>query len=218
MNYEVELKIALADDHAILRKSLVEIINNIENCKVVIDVSSGKALIENMQQGIIPDIIFLDLNMPEMNGFEAAKWLQQNYPAVNVLVLTMYDTEQSIIRLMELGVKGFIKKDSYPTEIRNAIESILENGFYYSYNTMGRLAKIIRCEDRDSLYLKYVLNETELNFLSLVCSDLTYKEIAQKMGITIRGVDTLRDNLFEKLDVKSRVGMAMYACRNGIYL
>jgi two-component system, NarL family, invasion response regulator UvrY len=102
--------IALADDHVLLRNALASLLNEFQNCKVILQADSGKQLIEQIKRGIVPDIVLLDLNMPEFGGYETAEWLQKNHPGINILMLTMYDTELTLIRLLQLGVKGFLKK------------------------------------------------------------------------------------------------------------
>lgn len=211
------IKVALADDHVLLRNALSGLIDSFPGCKVTCQCSTGKELTENIGAGNIPDVVLLDLNMPGMNGYETANWLQKHSPAVHVLMLTMYDSEISMIKLLQAGVKGFLKKDIHPAELRFAIQSVMESGYYYSNNTTGKLVNLFRKNTEGAAVLhKTMLNEVELRFLQLACSDLTYKEIAQQMGLNPRTIDTLRDQLFEKLDVKSRVGLAMVAIKQGV--
>jgi len=217
MKKETLIKVALADDHVLLRTALASLVGNFENCKPVMQVSNGKELIEEIKKGNLPEIVLLDLNMPEMDGYETAVWLRDNFPAIHVLMLTMYDSELSLIRLLQAGVKGFLKKDIHPKELQYAIQSVMENGYYYSHNATGKLLNLFRNQSEMTHTLeKTLLNETEIRFLQLSCSELTYKEIAKEMHLNPRGVDNLRDNLFAKLEVKSRVGLAMYAIKHGL--
>jgi len=217
MNKDNQIKVALVDDHVLLRNALASLIEKFENCKVVIQVSTGKALTEGVSKVNYPDVVLLDLNMPEMDGFETASWLRDHHPQINVLMLTMYDSELTLIRLLQAGVKGFLKKDIHPNELQYAIHSVMENGYYYSHNATGKLLNLFRNNSEAHLKLnRTMLTETDIKFLQLSCSEMTYKEIAQEMKLNPRGVDNLRDNLFTKLDVKSRVGLAMYAIRHGL--
>src|SRR5688572_20299840 len=100
------IKVALADDHVLLRNALATLIDSFENCKVVIQASTGTEFIKSIKSGNIPDVLLLDLNMPQMDGYETARWIQENYPSINILMLTMYDTEQAMIRLLQAGVNG----------------------------------------------------------------------------------------------------------------
>jgi len=213
----IDIKVALADDHILLRSALASLIDSFGDCKVIHQSNNGKELIDWFENGFVPDVAILDLNMPEMNGYEAARLIQQKFPAVNVLMLTMYDSELSLIRLLQAGVKGFLKKDIHPSELKFAIHSVMNAGYYYSNHTAGRLANLFRSfDDKKNFLQNMMLSEQEVQFLKLACSELTYKEVAQKMALNPRSVDNLRDQLFVKLDVKSRVGLAMVAIKNGI--
>lgn len=211
------IKLAMADDHILLRNALATLINSFENCKVLYEAANGKELILKIKQQGPPDVVLLDLSMPEMDGFETASWLNTNYPDVHVLMLTMYDSELTLIRLLQAGVKGFLKKDIEPSELKFAIQSVMQEGYYYSTHTAGRLANLFRANKKDNIRLQNtMLSDQEIVFLKFTCTDMTYKEIAQKMSLTPRTVDALRDQLFVRLDVKSRVGLAMVAIKNGI--
>jgi DNA-binding NarL/FixJ family response regulator len=121
-----------------------------------------------------------------------------------------------MIRLLQAGVKGFLKKNVSPYELKFAIYNIMQFGYYYTNNTTGKLINLFRKSQEHSAMLKTMLTEMEIRFLKYTCSDLTYKEIANEMNVNPRAVDNLRDNLFEKLEVKSRVGLAMYSIRHCI--
>ena len=210
-------KIALADDHILLRTALASLIDSFDHCKVIQQAGDGDELIEQIKQGCRPDVIILDLNMPKKDGYDAAVWLKNNFPQIHVMMLTMYDSESALIRLLQAGVKGFLKKDIHPSELKFAIQSVMQSGYYYSHNTSGKLANLFRTNgDRAPGLHKNMLTEQEVDFLKFASSELTYKEIAQKMGLNPRSVDSLRDHLFDKLDVRSRVGLAMYAIRHGV--
>jgi two-component system, NarL family, invasion response regulator UvrY len=211
------IKVSMADDHVLLRNALASLIDGFGDCKVINQSGTGKELIESIEKGLIPDVVLLDLNMPFMNGFETAKWLQINQPQVSVLMLTMYDSDLTLIQLLQAGVKGFLKKDTHPSELKFALHSVVESGYYYSSHTTGKLVNLFRASSENSMPVyKSILSGQEILFLKLACSDMTYKEIAHKMGLNPRTVDTLRDALFTKLDVKSRVGLAMVAIKHGI--
>ena len=210
------IKVAMADDHILLRNALASLINNSGNCSVIVECSNGKELIEKIKNNTQPDVVILDLNMPEMDGHQTALFLQKNHPEIKVLMLTMYDSELALIRLLKAGVKGFMKKDIHPTELMHAIQSVHEHGYYYSAQTSSKLAGLFRDEQSSHSIDKILLSDMELDFLKHVCSELTYKEIAVELKMNPRAIDGMRDNLFTRLDVKSRVGLAMYAIKNGI--
>lgn len=211
------IKIALVDDHVLVRTGFAILINRFEDCKIIHQSSNGKELTKAILSGLNPDIIILDLSMPHMDGHETALWLNKHYPDINVLMLTMYDSEMSLIRLLQCGVKGFLNKDVHPRELKFAITSIMKTGFYYSHNTTGKVVRFFEKTDEGVLKLqKSTLTDEETMFFKLICSDLTYKEIAAKMNLNYRTVDTMRDHLFERLDVRSRVGLVLIALKHGI--
>jgi two-component system, NarL family, invasion response regulator UvrY len=210
-------KIFLTDDHIVLRDALATLVNNFDGCQVVGVAANGIEFIEEIKKGKLPDIILLDLNMPIMDGFATAQWIKDNQPHIKILVLTMYDSEVALIRLLQMGVRGFLKKDIHPNDLKTAILSVADNGYYYCNNTTGKLASFFyKNNDGHAAIEKGLLNEKEIAFLKLASTELTYKEIAAALNITARSIDAYRDGLFEKLDVKSRVGMAIYAVKNGL--
>jgi DNA-binding NarL/FixJ family response regulator len=216
MEENITIKISMADDHVLLRNALASLIDSFGNCKVINQSGTGRELTESIVSGTVPDVVILDLNMPDMNGYDTAIWLQENVPDIHVLMLTMYDSDLSLIRLLQAGVKGFLKKDIHPSELKFALQSVVHSGYYYSNHTTGKLVNLFRNNTDGSSVRKATLSEQELQFLKLACSELTYKAIAQQMKLNPRSVDTLRDQLFVKLDVKSRVGLAMVAIRHGV--
>jgi DNA-binding NarL/FixJ family response regulator len=156
--------------------------------------------------------------MPEMDGYETACWLRRHYPEIKILALSMYDTDNSIVRMLKNGVKGYILKDSEPAELKLALESVIQKGFYYSEMITGKLIHTINALEKPGYHVRHLLrlNERELEFMKLVCTEWTYKEIADQMYLSPRTIDGYRDSLFEKLNVRTRVGLVLYAIRNGI--
>ncbi len=211
------IQIALADDHILLRDALANIVNGFDHCRIMLLASNGKELLDKIDSSHPPDLVILDLNMPEMNGYETAKWLRARFPEILVLVLTMYDSEAALIQLLQAGVRGFLKKDIHPSELNYAIHSVIDTGYYYSHNAAGRLVNLFRNESGKKNFPNNIsMSKNELEFLKLASTDMTYKEIARIMNLSPRTVDNYRDSLFLKLDVKSRVGLALYAIRSGI--
>lgn len=208
------IKIALADDHKLLRNALASLINSYGDCEVIFEANDGKEFCDKIKNQK-PEIAILDFNMPNKNGYETAEWLKKNHPDINVLILSMFDTELMLIKLLQVGVKGFMKKDIHPTELHRAIHSITNEGYYYSSYTSSKLASFFRNSETTPIWNK-IMTETELKFLKLVCTEKTYKEIAEELRVSNRSVDALRDNLFDKLDIKSRVGLVLYAIRHGL--
>ena len=209
--------IALADDHVLLRIGLAQLVES-QGFTVLFQCDNGRECIEMMNTTNLPEVILMDINMPEMDGFATTQWLKQNHPDVKVLALSMYDNEASIIRMLKCGAKGYILKDSEPAELKAAIEAVMSKGFYYSDLVSGKLIHAINKLDDDDNGLKSLiqLNDRETDFLKYACTEMTYKEIADKMFVSPRTIDGYRDALFEKLHVKTRVGLVMYAIKNGV--
>ena len=209
--------IAIADDHTLLRIGLAQLVESLGNT-VLFEADNGKELLQKLDRKNLPDVILMDINMPEMDGFQTTQWLKQNHPEVKVLALSMYDNENSIIRMLKCGAKGYILKDSEPAELKAAIEAVMSKGFYYSDLVSGKLIHAINKLDDDDNGLKSLiqLNDRETDFLKYACTEMTYKEIADKMFVSPRTIDGYRDALFEKLHVKTRVGLLMYAIKNGV--
>jgi two-component system, NarL family, invasion response regulator UvrY len=206
-------KIILADDHILLRDALASLINNFDAFTVTAVAGNGQEVIQALANGCQADIALMDLNMPQMDGYETAKWLAQQHPGIKIIILTMYDSEIALIRLLKAGVHGFLKKDIHPDELKSALLTVAHGDYYYSNHTTVKIASLFRTP---AGLAKSMLNDTEIEFLKLASTDMTYKEIAHTMQMTPRHIDTYRDALFTKLDVKSRVGLAIYAVKNGI--
>jgi two-component system, NarL family, invasion response regulator UvrY len=208
--------IALADDHVLLRNGLAALVTSLGHA-VLFEADNGQQLTEKIKTAE-PDLILMDINMPQMDGYATTQWLKQNHPDVKVLALSMYDNEASIIRMLKCGAKGYILKDSEPAELKAAIDAVLNKGFYYSDLVSGKLIHAInKIEDGgNDVHALTKLNDRETDFLKYTCTEMTYKEIADKMFVSPRTVDGYRDALFEKLHVKTRVGLVMYAIKNGI--
>ncbi len=209
--------IALVDDHSLLRKGLAQLVQSL-GYTVLLEADDGKEFLDNLDRKNLPDVVLMDINMPRMDGFQATQWIRQNEPDIKVLALSMYDNETSIIRMLKCGAKGYILKDAEPAELRAAIDAVMSKGFYYSDLVSGKLMHAINKMEDDGGGLKSLvpLNDRETDFLKYSCTELTYKEIADKMFVSPRTIDGYRDTLFEKLHVKTRVGLVMYAIKNGI--
>ena len=208
----------LVDDHSLLRKGLANLVKTYDEYAVLFEADNGRDFIKQLKPKFLPDIVLLDINMPEMDGYETALWLKRNYPEIKILALSMYDNEQAIIRMMKNGAKGYILKDLDPVEFKTALDSLVRRGFYYSEMVTGKLIHAVNTLDEPEQTIRNLvtLNPREIEFLKLACTEMTYKEIADKMFLSPRTIDGYRDALFEKLHVKTRVGLVMYAIKNGI--
>ncbi len=209
--------IVLVDDHVLLRNGLASLVKTLGH-EVLYESDNGKVFIENLKAHLLPEMILMDINMPVMDGYATTQWLKLNHPEIKVLVLSMYDNENAIIRMLKSGAKGYILKDCEPIELKAAIDAVINKGYYYSDLVSGKLINAInKIDDEGSdINNNSHLNDREIEFLKFACSELTYKEIAEKMFVSPRTIDGYRDALFEKLHMKTRVGLVLYAIKNGI--
>lgn len=208
-----KITLALVDDHVILRKSLGILIEMLEDFEIILEAGNGRELIDQLKDKPVPDIVLLDITMPVMDGVETAWWLKQHYPTVKVLALSMLKNDFIIIRMLKNGARGYILKDCEPAELRAALHQVHEKGYYYNELITPKM-KNKDGEDIDTP--KIMLTEQELNFLRWACTEKSHKEIAEEMRISPRTVDGYRDSLFKKLNVNTRVGIALYAIKNGL--
>ena len=207
---------ALVDDHALLRNGLASLIREL-GYKVLFECGNGDELIKTLSSNADPDIILLDINMPKKDGYETALWLKSHKPLIKILALSMYDDEAAIIKMLKNGAGGYILKDTDPSELKRALESLTIKGYYYSEMVTGRLIHSINnIDDNIESKTKIILSNRETDFLKLAATEMTYKEIADVMHVSPRAVDGYREFLFEKLDVKSRVGLVLYAIKSGL--
>jgi len=212
------LNIALVDDHNLFRKGLIKLINlgDTQNrYNILFEAENGRDLKEKMTQPPFPDIILMDIDMPDINGFESVEWLQRTHPSVKVLVISMVDSELEILRMLRLGVKGYLSKDIEVEDMHRALEAIAGNGFYYSDVAAEVLNLSLNGGTRQH-DASLNLSENEREFLKLVTTEMTYDQIADKMHLSPKTIDGYRDALFKRLNVKTRVTLALYAVRQGI--
>lgn len=209
------IRVAIADDHSLLRNALARLIAGFEGYSVIFEADNGKELVEKISQNVLPDIVMVDVNMPEMDGFETTQWLHKKYPQVKVLALSMLSDERTIIRIFRLGAKGYLLKNTDADELKTALDSIMNKNVYLSEYVSGKLVSGLH-NDVDVELKEVPLNEREREFLRWTCSELSYKDIAEKMYLSPRTIDDYRQTLFSKLKVHSRVGLVMYAIKNGI--
>lgn len=213
-----EIKIVIIDDHALFRKSLSILIDHFPNCKVLYDAANGKDFLAQLKPANLPDIVLMDINMPVMDGYATTAWLQSNYHEVKVLALSTMDAEQSIIKMIKNGAKGYLLKDAEPTELKLAFEEVMTRGYFYNELITSKVMKSIHqlTNVKGKLDVFAKLSDREIEFLKLTCTELTYKEIADKLCLSVRTVEGYKDILCEKLGLKTRVGLAMYAIKNGL--
>ncbi|MCA6363429.1 MAG: response regulator transcription factor [Bacteroidetes bacterium] len=212
--------VVIVDDHKLFSSALAELVGRFDRYEVLYQVHSGRDLLDRFSSPRnIPDVVLLDINMPGMDGFETAARLREKYEDVKVLAVSMHNDEESVVRMIRAGARGYVLKDAQPDELRIALDTLCERGVYYSEMVTSHLVNAIT-HDRtpEALAKEKGLTPRELEFLKYACSELTYKEIADRMNLSIRTVDGHREALFDKLDVRSRVGLVLYAISHRIVM
>lgn len=212
MNQE-RIKIALVDDHNLVRKSLRLLL---ESYKGVFDIRfeavDGVDLTEQLfllNEDELPEIILLDINMPRMDGIDAAIWLKKNYPNIKIIILSLSVNNELIIKMVKIGVSAYLSKEIDSDVLIAAIKSVHKSGSYQTAEVYNALLQRIKNED-NNVYI----SPNEKSFISHLASDLTYAEIAKLMNVSPRTVDGYRENLFHKTKTSSRMGLVIYAIKN----
>lgn len=210
----MKTKIVLVDDHKLIAKAIASIVNGFNDFEVIYEAENGKELIHKIKAGNqIPEIILLDISMPEMNGFETAQWLKENHPEILVMALSMQDDEQSLFKMIHNGAKGYMHKNIHPQELEMALKTLLRDKIFFPGWATEKMYSNFNNPSPNDPKNPFDLSNREEEFLKYVCLDLTYKEIGDKMCCSPRTIDGYRDSLFSKLGMNSRVALALFAVK-----
>jgi len=207
------IKVALVDDHKLFRKGMLELINDFSGYTVLWEAENGKDFTQKISPQNLPDVVLLDISMPIMDGYETARWLEQRYPEVKILALSMHNDDESILKMLKSGVNGYILKNADPSELEQALKTLTQKGSYFS----GRVTEILVRSLHQPKPPEVDLNDREKEFLKLACTELPYKSFAPILEVHPRTVEAIRETLFRKLEVVSRVGLVIYAIKHGIF-
>lgn len=211
------IKYVIVDDHKIFRQGLRYALADDHKLKLVGEAENGNGLLQLMEKHQ-PDVVLLDLKMPDMDGIEATKRIRATYPDVKILMLTTYDDEHFIIHLLELGANGYLLKNTEPDEIKKAIHTVFEKEYYFNQLVSNTMLKKITNIKTDFLKSKekVKLNDRETEVLKYICEELTATEIGAKMYLSPRTIEGIRTNLIEKTGAKNIAGLVVYALKNEI--
>jgi DNA-binding NarL/FixJ family response regulator len=210
METVVNKRVVLVDDHRLFRKGMAELINGFPGYTVEWEAGNGKEFTEHISPHNLPDVVLLDISMPVMDGFETAQWMEQRFPEVKILALSMYNDDNTILKMLKSGVNGYVLKNADPSELELALK-ILENEGCYFPNSISNILR----PDYEPKKMELTARENE--FLRLSCSELPLKSFSPFLKVQPRTVEAIRETLFRKLGVSSRVGLVIYAIKNGIY-
>ena len=210
-----QIKIALADDHKIFRRGIISSMRQYSNLNFVLEANNGEDLLNQIPLHN-PDIVLCDLKMPIKDGIDVTKIVTVKHPNVRVIILTMYEDERFIQNLMECGAAGYLVKNTEPAEIYKAINEVTKSGFYLT-PLINRIL-IRRSSNKQkftpSLNNEIVITDKEKEVLSLVALEYTASEIAQKLHISNRTVEAIKERLMERFNVKNSVGLVYFAMKN----
>lgn len=209
------IQIALADDETLFRKGMRILIEGFDGMKIVMEAGNGKELLAQLATvDVLPDILLLDLNMPEMNGVETAKALSQQYPAIRIIVLSSFFTKAFILNMIEIGASGYLPKNSMPETVENTINEVYTKGFAYNDKVLEVMRENMVKKSKPKVSFTVDLSERETEVLQLICEQYTAAEIAEKLFISARTVDGHRNNLLQKLNCRNTAGLVVYAIQN----
>lgn len=207
--------VAIVEDHVLLSQAIGGLVDSFDHFKVSYLCKNGKELITRLEENSnVPDIVLMDINMPIMNGIETTTWITEHFPNIDVIGLSIEEDERTIIQMLRAGAKGYLMKDVEKSVLEMALNEVVTNGFYHSKHVTNILIGSLNGKGNSGTKLK----ENEIEFMKLVCTEMTYKQIADQMCLSPKTIDGYRDALFEKLHVKNRIGLVIYAIKNKIYL
>lgn len=207
---EKEIKIALVDDHTLFRNGLRGLIDGHYGCRVVAEASDGAEFLE-CAEAMSADVVFMDIAMPTLSGDKATSLALERNPQLKIICLSMFGDEKYYSRMVEAGAKGFLLKDSSIEEVFAAIEAVSNNEEYICKEVMQALSEAMRRKEDTE-----VLSEREMDVLIGICKGLSTQEIADKLFLSKRTVDTHRANILEKTGSKNTASLVVYAIKNNL--
>lgn len=220
----MQIKIALVDDHQLVRGGIKLLLESFQEFKVIIEASHGKDLLEKLRTiKSLPQIVLVDVGMPIMDGFETTRHLHAEFPEIKVVALSVHDDLKTVSKMIESGANSYLLKDSTPDIVKDTLIQVFEKGYFYSQFVIESIMSSKENDEelnKNAIKTRYVFNllesltDREIEFIKHCCSEKTYKEIADDMNISHRTVDGYRESVFSKLDLKSRTGIVLYAIHN----
>jgi DNA-binding NarL/FixJ family response regulator len=207
--------IAIVDDHSMFRKGLGILIDLFPRYKVTLSAANGKDFIRQLEDAPLPDIVLMDIAMPEMDGYTLCTWVTLHHPSIRTLALSTMDSEAAIIRMISAGARGYLHKDAEADEIKLAFEEVMTFGHYFNEEMTRKLFRLTG-PGEGTADMEVSFTEEELSFLRLICSERSYDEIAWAMAIPTRRVEEYLESFFRRWHVRTRVGLAMIAVQQGL--
>lgn len=206
--------VVVVDDHNLLSQAIGSLVDGFEGFQMIYTCKNGQDLMDKLRNpDNVPDMILMDINMPILNGIETTELVTAQYPDIHVLALSIEEEEATILKMLRAGAKGYLMKDTKKEVLEEALQQVSEKGYYHT-NTIAQILV-------GSLHKKapeIQLTEREAQFLEHACTEMTYKEIAEKMFLSPKTIEGYRNSIYEKINVKNRIGLVLYAIRNGLFI
>ena len=210
------LKVGIADDLLLFRKSLIRLISTFDNIEVVLEADNGVQLLEKLQHKAI-DLLLLDVQMPKMDGYQACIEIRLKYPDIKILIVSQFTTEEDVRKVMEVGAHGFFSKNIGPDELQEAILNLYDKDFYLVEETAADIKERLMRNKKNARLLPQVnISPREIEVIKLACKEYSSSEIADKLCITARTVDSHRKRIMERTNSKNFIGVVLFALKHGL--
>ncbi|MDQ7949031.1 MAG: response regulator transcription factor [Pedobacter sp.] len=209
------INVAIADDQKLFRKGMVSLINSFDQMAMVFEAANGRELLDSCANAtILPDIILLDLSMPEMNGLDALKILKEDFPSISVIILSSHEAENFILATIQAGANGYLAKNAEPEEVEQAIREVHKNDFYFTPPMLEIMRRgLVKRSNLISLDSDLLTNR-EKEVLQLICKQYNSQEIADQLYLSHRTVEGHRNNLLQKTASRNTAGLVLYALKH----
>lgn len=217
MTESAVIRVLIVDDHAVVREGIRHVLSTDADFEVVGEASGGEAAIA-LAQSLQPNVVVLDLSMPDLPGLEAAQRIRKEVPEAAILILSIHDHREYVLRSIEAGTQGYLRKDSSPTELRNAIRAVHEGGTFFSAPAARHLSDAVgrRTSEAGATARTGSLTPRERDVLIEIARGHTNKEIAAALGVSVRTVESHRESLLKKLGVRGTAGLTRFAIEAGL--
>lgn len=211
-----KIKISLVDDHQLIREGLVNLIKTFDNYTIISEHNNGKEFIDSLVFDNLPDLVLLDVNMPLMDGFETAAYLKEHCPEILVLTLSMLDDDASIIKMIRVGAKGYILKNTSALELKLALDTVSKKKFYYNKQTAYKASEVANFLTNENNNIDFGLTENEIKFMYYSALEKSTKEMADLLCVSIRTLEYYKDCIYQKTQTKSKVGMILFGIKHNL--
>ena len=217
-NHYLPIRIVLADDHEIFRDGFRVMLKKQPGVELVGEAADGEELIKLVEE-LQPDVVVTDIKMPKLDGIKAAKMITKKYPHIGVISLSMFDEENLIIDMLEAGAKGYLLKNAHKDEIIAAVEAVYRDQTYYCNHTSRKLTKMIAESSFNPNRRPHrpEFTEREILVMKFICQELSNREIAMNLKLSVRTIEGYREKIQEKISARNTAGIVVYAIKNSIY-